>query len=90
MAELFYDMFSKFMKSDRTENIPITELLDVVFTDSSLQHSDTEIFLGAKVEAFIKELGLNRQSTEIKPWLENVREFYIEALQKIENTLNPV
>ena len=47
MAELFYDMFSKFMKSDRAENIP-TELLDVVFTNLSLQHSDTEIFLGAK------------------------------------------
>ena len=89
MAELFYDIFSKFMKSDRAENILITELLDVVFTDSSLQHSDTEIFLGAKVEAFIKELGFNRQSTEIKPWLEKVREFYIEALQKIVKYFKP-
>ena len=50
---------------------------------------DEDIFLGGKAETFLKELNLTRKSSEIKPWLENVRAFYVEALQKCVKYMKP-
>ena len=60
------------------------DLLDVDVTDSSLQLSDKNMFLGPKVETFLVEVGLTRSSPELAPWLGKVREFYCEALAKAQ------
>ena len=75
LHDLFHNMLAKFMKNVAGDDVPITELLKIDFTDRKLQHDDSNIYLGGKVETFLKELGLTRLSTEIKPWLEDVRSF---------------
>jgi hypothetical protein len=89
MSEFFYDMLAKFIKNAGGENVPITDILRIDFADRKLHYSNKEIYLGSKVETFLKELGLCRDSTEIQSWLENVRAFYIEALQKIVKYFKP-
>ena len=89
LADFFTKFLSKFMKNAGGEKSPINELLDMDFTVSKNQLSDQDIFLGGKVESFLKELNLTRSSSEIKPWLENVRSFYIEALQKCVKYMRP-
>ena len=89
LANFFYKFLSKFMKNAGGENEPISELLKTDFKDSKLQLSDGNIFLGGKVETFLKDLGLSRQSSEIKPWLENVRAFYVEALERCVKYMKP-
>ena len=89
LADFFYRFLTKFMKNAGGENELIGELLKTNFQDSKLQLSDEEMFLGGKVETFLKDLGLSRQSSEIKPWLENVRAFYVEALEKCVKYMKP-
>ena len=77
------------MKNASNETSPVTELLNTDFTNSENQLSDKDMFLGGKVESFLKELNLTRSSSEIKPWLSNIRLFYIEALQKCVKYMKP-
>ena len=53
-------------------------------TDGSLQLSDTNLYLGLKLESFLAEVGLTRSSPELAPWLGKVREFYSAALSKAQ------
>ena len=89
LSDFFYKFLTKFMKNAGGEDVPISNLLKTDFTESNAQLSDRDIFLGGKVETFLKYLNLTRQSSEIKPWLENVREFYVEALQKCVKYMKP-
>ena len=77
------------MKNAGDETTPITELLNLDFTDSKLQLNDEQIFLGAKVESFMKEIGLTRSSSEMMSWLGSVRLFYVEALQRCVKYMKP-
>ena len=91
MWDLFHDMLSKFLKNagDPGDDASIKDLMMLDFSDRNLQLKDSSIFLGKRVEAFLKDLGLNRDSIEIKPFLNNVREFFVEALQKIVKYFKP-
>ena len=89
LANFFFKFLSKLMKNAGGEDARIDDLLKVDFTDLKAQLSDEDIFLGGKAETFLKELNLTRKSSEIKPWLENVRAFYVEALQKCVKYMKP-
>ena len=56
LADFFSKFLSKFMKNAGDDKSPINELLDIDFTVSKNQLSDQDIFLGGKVESFLKEL----------------------------------
>ena len=86
---LFNDVLAKFMKNAGGEDVAVTELFKLDFTDRKLQLDDSKIYLGGKVETFLKELSLTRQSPEIKPWLEKVRAFYAEIMRKIVKYFKP-
>ena len=56
IAEQFYDFLAKVMKKTGIdEDISVSELLKIDFTDTSLHLSDSEIFLGGIVESFLEE-----------------------------------
>ena len=64
-------------------------LVDLDFSERSLQLGNKEIYLGGQVEAFLRRLGLTRESMEISSWLDRVREFYVEALEKAAKYFKP-
>ena len=64
-------------------------LLNIDVLDRRSQLSNQEMFVGPKVEAFIQKLGLSKQSTELLPFFDRVREFYVEALLKIQKYFCP-
>ena len=91
IAELFHEFLAKFMKKTGIDDdVSVTELMKIDFTDTSLHLSDSDIYLGGRVESFLEELGLNRRSIELKSWLtDHVRPFYIEALQRMVKYFKP-
>ena len=89
LAMLFQDYLGKFLKDAGGDDKPIKDLLRIDFKDRVLQLNDGDIYLGERVENYLKELGLKRQSYEIKPWLENVRAFFVEALEKMVKYFKP-
>ena len=58
-------------------------LLKADYKNRTKQLEDKQIFLGSKVESFLVDLGLSKESTEVKHWLLKVRGFYDEAVFKI-------
>lgn len=89
MWDLFHDILSKFLKNSGGEDATIRELVNLEFSDRNLRHKDSNIFLGKRVEGFLKKLGLTRESIEVKPFLDNVRKFFVEALDKIVKYFKP-
>ena len=91
IAELFHDFLAKFMKKTGIDDdVSVTELMKIDFTDTWLHLNDSDIYLGGRVESFLEELGLNRRSIELKSWLtDHVRPFYIEALQRMVKYFKP-
>ena len=70
--EMMVDLFlEKFLKNagDPGDDASIKDLMMLDFSDRNLQLKDSSIFLGKRVEAFLKDLGLSRDSIEIKPFL---------------------
>lgn len=88
LADLLITFMAKFLmnggRKAGKDDFTTRDLLDVDVTDSSLQLSDKNMFLGPKVETFLVEVGLTRSSPELAPWLGKVREFYCEALAKAQ------
>ena len=87
--DLFHNILSKFLKNAGGEDASIRELINIDFSDRNLQLKDSNIFLGKRVEGFLKELGLTRSSLEIQPFFENVRQLFVEALEKIVKYFKP-
>ena len=62
---------AKFMKSGggqkKGANLTTKDLLNVDIMDKELQLSDENIYVGPKVEAFLEELGLTRNSPKVAP-----------------------
>ena len=53
------------------------------YRNRTKQLEDKQLFVGDKVESLLAELGLVKESPEIKNWLLKVRGFYEEAVFKI-------
>ena len=85
---LYHDILGKFVKNagleDNNNDVEGEELLNVKFNQKELQLSDSEMYLGPRVEAFLVKMGLNRKSSEITFWLLQAREFYEEAIFKMK------
>ena len=64
-------------------------LLDIDVSDRSLQLSNQNLYIGPKVEAFILQLGLTKQSIELLPFFDRVRDFYVVALQRTQKYFRP-
>ena len=58
-------------------------LLKADYRNRTKQLEDKQLFVGGKVESLLAELGLVKESPEIKNWLLKVRGFYEEAVFKI-------
>jgi hypothetical protein len=89
LCHLFQNYLGKFLKNAGGEDKTIQDLLKIDFKDRELQLDNADIYLGARVEAYLRELGLRRQSYEIQPWLESVRAYFVEALQKMVKYFKP-
>ena len=93
IVDLVYNFLSKFLKNgglkDNEDVISGKRLLQVDYTDKKKQLDDKKIFLGEKVDSFLAEMGLKRDSKEIQPWLKRVRLFYEEALAKMFKYFGP-
>ena len=93
IVDLVYNFLSKFLKNAgmkaAEETVSGKKLLNVDYKDTKLQLDDNKIFLGEKVDGFLKEMGLKRDSEEIKPWMKKVRLFYEEALAKMFKYYGP-
>ena len=93
ILDLVYNFLSKFLKNaglkDGEETLSGKKLLQVDYTDKKLQLDDKRIFLGEKVDSFLTEMGLSRDSKEIQSWLKRVRLFYEEALSKMFKYFGP-
>ena len=74
---------------DKEETVTGRRHLKVDYKDKKLQLDDEKIFLGGKVDGFLKEMGLRRDSEEIKPWIQKVRLFYEELLSKMFKHFGP-
>lgn len=90
LRDFFHDLLQKSMKNaGNWKNSSTKDLLKIDFQDRSLQLSNSNLYLGSKVESFLTQLGLTRDSIEIQSWLEGVRKFYIEALEKTVKYFKP-
>jgi hypothetical protein len=92
IVNLTFNLFSKFLKNaglNEKDSVTGKTLLTVEYKDPMLQLSDGNIFLGPRVETFLKTLKLTRESKEIKPWLVRVRLFYHEAMRKVLKYFRP-
>lgn len=93
IVDIVYNFLSKFLKNagmgDKEETVTGRRLLKVDYKDKKLQLDDEKIFLGGKVDGFLKEMGLRRDSEEIKPWIQKVRLFYEELLSKMFKYFGP-
>jgi hypothetical protein len=93
ILDLVYNFLSKFLKNaglkDGEDTVSGKRLLQVDYTDKKMQLDDKKIFLGEKVDAFLTEMDLRRDSKEIQPWLKRVRLFYEEALAKMFKYFGP-
>lgn len=90
LRDFFHDLLQKFMKNAANfKETSMRNLLDLDFSDRSRQLGNKDIFLGGQVETFLRQLGLTRESMEISSWLDGVREFYIEALEKTAKYFKP-
>ena len=93
IVDIVYNFLSKFLKNagmgDKEETVTGRRLLKVDYKDKKLQLDDEKIFLGGKVDGFLKEMGLRRDSEEIKPWIQKVRMFYEELLSKMFKYFGP-
>ena len=58
-------------------------------TDKALELSNRDLWLGPKVEAFLAETSFSRNSPELKPWLQKVRDIYVEVLFKAQKYFCP-
>ena len=93
IVDLVYNYLSKFlmnagMKADE-EAVTAKRLMKVDYKDKKLQLDDEKIFLGVKADEFLKEIGLKRDSEEMKPWMKRVRQFYEEVLEKLFKYFGP-
>ena len=73
IVDLVFNFLSKFLKNAgmKEEETEVTgrRILKVDFKDKKYHLDDEKIFLGTRVDNFLKEIGLNRNSVEIKPWI---------------------
>ena len=85
---LLHNLLGKFVKNaglDPNNNkVDGDEMLKVNVCDRDIQLSDEDIFLGPRVEALLREVGLTRQSETTSLWILQVREFYEEAFAKMK------
>ena len=93
IVNFFTTFLAKFLKNGGLEEgedtVTPKQLLNINVRDRSLQLSNKEIYVGPKVEAFLTQLGLTKQSTELIPWFDQVRAFYCEALEKAQKYFRP-
>jgi hypothetical protein len=87
IVEFVFSLRVKFLtnagiETSRDEKLAAKDLLNNNYKDKAVQKSNRRMYLGSKVDDFLVQLGLTRDSEELIPWLGKVREFYVEALDK--------
>ena len=84
---------AKFLKNGGLEEgqdiVTPKTLLNIDVSDRNIQLSNQDLYVGPKVEAFILQLGIAKQSIELLPFFDRVRDFYVEALQKTQKYFRP-
>jgi hypothetical protein len=94
IVEFVFSLRVKFLtnagiETSRDEKLAAKDLLNNNYKDKAVQKSNRRMYLGSKVDDFLVQLGLTRDSEELIPWLGKVREFYVEALDKCVKYLGP-
>ena len=64
---------------DTGDNIKSNDLLSVDVKEKKLHLPKREVFLGTRVEDFLQELGMSRESPELEGWFMAVFDFYMKA-----------
>ena len=73
MYQFFFTIIGKFVKN--AANLQTKSLLAILamdFSEPSIHLEAKNIFLGSKVDLFLREMNLTRDSKEIVPWLHSV------------------
>ena len=85
LVEFIYGLLSKLLKNaglgDR-EVVSADNILHVDYKEESNQHSDKDLYIGPKAEAFLEQAGVTKDSPELAVWMGRVREFYKEVIEK--------
>ena len=68
--------------SDETDVVNAKHVLTVDYSDEDLQLSNSKIFLGERVDTFLKDIKIERNDPILAKWLAGVKEFYIELYRK--------
>ena len=90
MYQFFFTIIGKFVKNAANlQTKSLSAILAMDFSDPSLHLEAKNIFLGSKVDLFLREMNLTRDSKEIVPWLHSVMEFYMELTKKMIKYFKP-
>jgi hypothetical protein len=90
MYQFFFDILGKFVKNAANlQEKRMSAVLRIDFSDSSYHLDNKRVFLGPKVDCFLKELDLTRDSKEIGPWMKGVKDFYVELTTKMIKYFKP-
>jgi hypothetical protein len=79
MALLLNQQFAMFLKPGYRERMTPRRLLQVDYKDPSMQLSNKDIYVGKRVRAFIKKIGLGCDSFELSQFFEGVTRFFHES-----------
>ena len=93
IVDLVFNFLSKFLKNAGMEDeetvVTGKRILKVDFKNKKNHLEDEKIFLGTRVDNFLKEIGMKRNSVEIKAWMLKVRVFYQEVIAKMFKYFGP-
>ena len=92
IMELLLSFTSRSLKNSGLqpeEMVSIKTVLNMKHDDPELKLPLTELELGAKVEEFMKETGLERQSEVLAEWIQGVRNFYETAISRMLKYFTP-
>ena len=92
LVEFLYSLLSKLLKNaglGEEDMATAEELLKVDFRDKKLHLGSRNLYLGPKVESYLVEAGLTRQSPEIQEWMLKVKDLYMEVIDKAFKYLAP-
>ena len=86
LIEFFYSLYAKILKNaglpNDDSNVTADVLLNIDYKNPALHLDRVDLFLGLKVDAYLKEAGLTRLSPEIKDWICSVKDLYLEVIEK--------
>jgi hypothetical protein len=92
IVDFLYGMLAKLLKNaglGEEDTVTAETILKVDFKNRSIHQGYRDLYLGPKVEAYLLESGLTRQSSEILGFLGRVRDFFVSVIEKAFKYLAP-